>query len=179
MKKLLLCVAVLLMAVVAQAQKIELDEINSLNKRIILTSLEKVNWNSSDYQAEVGMMLDGSERSILLNWQCHEIVGAERDSKIVLMLDDDSQVILYNKAFSVAGSGKITSENVSATTMGIKIDARGDFEALKDKYIKSIHIETTSGEIVFPVSNEEAISLKKLYEVFDKQCSKKIKREEY
>lgn len=172
MKKILLIITALLMVFTLYAQKIEIDEINPFNKRVILTSLEKINWKSPDYKLEVGMMLEGVEMSILLNWQCHEMVGAERDAKVVLTFDDASQIVLLNKAFSVSGSGKITSQNVPATTMGIQINAKGDFKALVDKELQTISIDTTSGEIVFPVSNEEVLSLRKLYEVFEKQLYK-------
>lgn len=179
MKKILLFVSALIISASLQAQKIEQDEINSFRKRIILTSLEQVNWQSPDHQLEVGLMLEGSEQSMILNWQCHEMVGADRDARVVLLFDDGSETVLLNKKFSVSGTGKVKSENVSATTIGIKIDAKGDLTPLSTKQLNSISVETTSGKISFPVTVEEAAAIAKVYNVFEKQCAKKIKIEEF
>lgn len=154
------------------AQKVEYDKVNALNKRIMYTSWEKVNWNSETGKLEVCMLLEGHDMSLMINWQSQEMVGAERDSEVTLTFDDDSEIVLHNKAFSVSGAGKVHSKAVPATSMGIQIDAKGDFRPITEKTLKNIRIETTLGKVDFPVNEEEALALANLYNVFEKQYFK-------
>ena len=172
MKKTVLAITILLISLSAQAQKIETDEMNVFNKRVITTTWEKVNWKSQTHKLEVSMKLEGFDMSMLLNWQSSEMVGAERDSEIILSFDDGSQSILHNKVFSVSGAGKITTKNVPNTQMGIQIDGKGDFKDIVEKELQNIQINTTSGVINFPVSTNEALALRKLFLVFEKQVFK-------
>lgn len=172
MKKISLLLTILLSTLSIQAQKIETDEMNMYNKRIVTTSWEKVNWDSKDHKLEVSMMLEGYDMSMLLNWQCNEMVGAERDAEIILYFDDASQVVLLNKAFSVSGVGKITTKDTDHSKMGIQIDAKGDFKSIETKELQHIRIDTTSGEINFPITRDEALALRKMFAVFEKQVYK-------
>lgn len=158
------------------SQSIEEDKIiPSLNKRIIRTSWEKTNWGSDKNKLEISMLLEGRDTSLLLNWQCREMVGAERDARIVLYFSDMSTIALHNKAFSVSGVGKVASNNVSAATIGIQFDAKGDFRILKEKQLVGIRVYTTIGHVDFPIEPEEYIALKNLYNVFEKQILKEVK----
>lgn len=172
MKKIALLVTILLTTLSVQAQKIETDEMNMYNKRVVTTTWEKVNWKSKNHKLEVSMMLEGYDMSMLLNWQCNEMVGAERDAEIILYFDDASQVVLLNKAFSVSGVGKITTKNVDHSKMGIQIDAKGDFKSMATKVLQHIRVDTTSGEINFPITQDEAMELRKMFIVFEKQVYK-------
>lgn len=172
MKKTALLVIILLASLTLQAQKILTDEMNMYNKRVVTTTWEKVNWKSKNHKLEVSMMLEGFDMSILLNWQCSEMIGAERGAEIILYFDDGTQAILQNKAFSVSGVGKIASENVDRSKMGIQIDAKGDFSLIETKELQHIRIDTTSGEVNFPITKDEAMSLRKLFLVFEKQVYK-------
>lgn len=170
MKKSIITILVILSTLTVQAQKIVHDGINEFNKRIVNTSWEKVNWKSTDHKLEIGMMLEGFDKSILINWQCSEMVGAERNSEIILKFDDGSESILLNKVFSVSGAGKITTDNVPPTQMGIQLDAKGEFGELEEKDLTEIKINTLSGEVRFPVNKKESESLRKMYLVFEKHC---------
>lgn len=170
MKKSIITILVMLSTLTLQAQKIVHDEVNEFNKRVINTSWEKINWKSADHKLEVSMMLEGYDKSILINWQCSEMVGAERNSEIILTFDDGSQAILLNKVFSVSGAGKITTNNVPPTQMGVQLDAKGEFGELVEKDLSEIKINTLSGEVRFPVNKKEAESLRKMYLLFDKHC---------
>lgn len=170
MKKLMLAILVMLSTLALQAQKIVHDEVNEFNKRVINTSWEKVNWKSADHKLELSMMLEGYEKSILINWQCTEMVGAERNSEIILLFNDSSEVILHNKIFSVSGAGKITTNNVPPTQMGIQLDAKGEFSELLEKDLQEIIINTLAGEVRFPVNKNEIEDLRKMYLLFEKYC---------
>lgn len=155
------------------AQTIEDDKINALNKRVMYTNWLKTNWGSDTHKLEICMILEGTETAMLLNWQCPEIVGVDRNSEIILTFEDGSEEILNNKTFSVSGAGKIHTSDVSQATMGVQINAKGDFHSISDKKLKSIKIATMSGDVDFPITDEEAGMLSKMYDVFAQQVEKK------
>ncbi len=166
MKKILLVLSLLSLTCALSAQKVVYDKKNALNKRVMYTDWLPVNWSSDAHKLEVSMLLEGKDVSLMLNWQCQEMLGVERDSKIVLTFTDQSKVVLLNKAFSVSGAGKVETELVSSSVMGVQIDAKGDLSAFADKTLQKITINTTSGEVVFPITEQEAAKLNLQYAEF-------------
>lgn len=168
MKKILLGLSILCFSCTLNAQKIVYDKITeALNKRIMYTDWTTINWASQAHQLEASMLLEGRDTSLMLNWQCKEMLGVERGAEIILTFSDGTQTVLQSKAFAVSGAGKVQTEHVSSSTMGIQVDAKGDLSVFVDKTLSNIRINTTSGVVDFPVSAQEAAKLNLLYEVFN------------
>lgn len=167
MKKILLILSLLSLTCALSAQKVVYDKKNALNKRVMYTDWLTVNWGSDTHKLEISMLLEGKDVSLMLNWQCQEMLGVERDSKVILTFTDQLKVVLLNKAFSVSGAGKVETEHVSSSVMGVQIDAKGDLSAFADKTLQTITINTTSGEVVFPVTEQEAAKLNLQYMEFN------------
>lgn len=167
MKKFLLALSLLSFSYAANAQKVIYDKMNALNKRIMYTDWVTVNWSSNSHQLEASMLLEGKDTSLMLNWQCKEMLGVERDAEVVLTFTDQTEVVLLSKAFAVSGAGKVQTEHVSSSMMGIQIDAKGDLTPFADKTLKNIKLNTTSGIIDFPVSEQEAAKLNLQYMAFE------------
>ena len=177
MKKILSVLLLLGLSCVLNAQKVVYDKMNALNKRIMYTDWITVNWDSDSNKLEASMLLEGKDTSLMLNWQCKEMLGVERGADVILKFTDDTQVVLSSKAFTVSGAGKVQTEHVSSSMMGIQVDAKGDLTSFVDKTLKNIELTTTSGTIDFPVSEKESANFTLLYMAFEEALASTKKGE--
>ncbi len=175
MKKLVFSlVALMLIVCSANAQKIKVNKIDKFSKeQIIETSFEKIVSDRS-VLGSIGSGLIknvwiafrkvGNNEYLRLKWCSNQVISMSKDADVIFLDKDGNTYTFKNTEFTIAGEGDGTVGLLGSALYGLDIYLTGNCEALEDKKITDLRINTTDGYIDFKVNHEDKIS--KTYKVF-------------
>ncbi|MCI2088024.1 MAG: hypothetical protein LKK21_07220 [Prevotella sp.] len=175
MKKLVFSlVALLLIVGSANAQKIKVNEIDKFSKKqVIETSFEKIVSDRNVLGSTGDRLMKniwiafrkvGNNDYLRLKWCSNQVISMSKDADVILLDKDGNTYTFKNTEFTIAGKGDGTIGMWGSALYGLDIYLTGNCNALEDKTITDLRINTTDGYIDFKVNHEDMIS--KTYKVF-------------
>jgi len=182
MKRIVFVLAILFVAMGANAQKIKTNEVDKFTKkRIIETSFEKIVSDNLLGSTAGGRLTKdiwiafrqvGDNTYLRLKWCTNNVIALAKDADIILLDSEGNTHTFKNTEFTIAGKGAGTVGFIGSAVYGLDIYMTGDCSELKGKVITDMRINTTDGYIDFEINKKASEKISKTLKVFEDAINK-------
>lgn len=170
MKRLLFVAFLILLPILAQAQKIDKDYYDQFTgKRVMYTKLEKINWKYKNPRIggkmQFRFILNDDFQYMVLHWTSNNYLEVAKDAKIQFKLDNGYTINLSNETHAVASKG---GTGISKNDVGVMLNCLGDIPKFATAHITAVRIYTSEGYYDFEIDWKDSEKVHKTYMLFSR-----------